>query len=487
MLGAFLRSTDLIQISFVFQTIPLRISNVFVRINPLQYLKNVKNACKNIKFINRVMKNFPIYIYAVALLVSITILFSGCDVSDSNTANSTDEPSQPEFRITNDLQNRVNKSNGNIQVNSRNNKRKVDVQVTFIANIQSPIVKDSVTRASKLSYNENTKQIYVGYKIFGEPFGGGIDVINASDPQNLQSGVLSIESDNLDVQEVTFDSNTQALYVAGALDPSSQNAGSSTIPSRLSRLTFNDNGTEIASQTHRELSGNVAKSVVVGSDFVHAIDDEQTLYQYDLFLEESSRQTLVAGNARGFRSVAQMNTPGQPLVFVLDRSGKIYRVNKNSFNQFQESIDLLSDEEIPENAIARLQAHSTSSPPMLLAALNNKGFAVTNPTGTQTWDVQNGRLYTSVTGATINGTTYVFAASTNGTFEVYEDDFQRSNIEASEALAQFNIPKITEGAVDSSQINDIIAVDSEGDESARLYIANSDQGIVVLDISISAI
>lgn len=402
----------------------------------------------------------------LGVLPILLLLLATCDITDTNT----EKKEQPEFEVTNDLKERINHYNGSQKVQLRGAAVQ-DVDVSLVNSIDPQPVDNETANASNLTYNDGEDRLYIGYKLVGDEHGGGIDIVNVGDVNNI-SEVASISSSNLDVQEVDYNGSVDALYVAGAME----------VGARFSRIEYNS--TEIDSETHLifsgEDSGYIVKSLVAqDDDNVIFIDDEQTIYKYDTDLSENSRETQTANNAEGFRSIALVNSlnsneSGQ--IHILDQSGAIYRTNRSSFDDLGDTTVEHDSADLDDNTIARLEAHQDNGATRLFAALNEDGFRVLNPSSNTTWDRKTGRHYVSVSAQEIGGQWRVYAAS-GSTIEVYADDFTGNGGEISDdqKIGEFNLDELS--GIGDAQVNQILTIDD------KLFVAYGSEGVLVLDVS----
>ncbi|PSQ78028.1 MAG: hypothetical protein BRD33_01785, partial [Bacteroidetes bacterium QH_6_63_17] len=173
----------------------------------------------------------------VLLTLGLSVLLTGCD----NT--SPRDTTQPDlFEATNDLESRMTTLDDTVSMQTfgltdgpQSPKSVQELSFTGVAQIAPPVASSGeTTRASYLSTAGG--QLYVGYKALGSPFKGGIDILDASDPTNI-SDVSSLRSSDLDVQEVVYDGDEDALFVAAALNPSSYEGDLQGTPSSLIKVT----------------------------------------------------------------------------------------------------------------------------------------------------------------------------------------------------------------------------------------------------------
>jgi hypothetical protein len=398
--------------------------------------------------------------FAIALLV-----LSGCDLTGE-----TSQPQSPNFEVTNDLESRITDLSGG----TRSTAARVtataesDFSVSGVARVEPPEVKGTRTKASHLSFNdEGDDRVFVGYKIRGKSYGGGIDVLDAKNPKNPKS-TNSLETDNLDVQEVIDDPDAGAEYVAGALETKKKNRS----PAALTKLSLS--GGNGISVDHKRLSGNVAKSVVnaPSGDSQHdlyVVTDGNALYRYDSSLGNELEQT-VSDDAE-FSSI----TAHQDLLIMLTQSGALWKSDFSSPSDPWEGDLTLEKSEIRPLGIARLTAsdHEDSSDNFVFAALNTGGFRVLNDDASEELFGRTEGDYTSVSAT--DESNYLYASRTDGTVEVYEFDGNNSPSWSSDPIATINTANYEDGS-SNVQSNQVLAV---GD---YLYIANGSEGTLVLEV-----
>lgn len=406
--------------------------------------------------------------FVIALLV-----LSGCDL----TEETSQPPQSPNFEVTNDLESRITDLSGETRSTVARvtaTAEESDFSVNGVARVEPPEVEKNgnsyQARASHLSFNdEGDGRVFVGYKIFGAPWGGGIDVLDADNPKNLRP-TNSIETDNLDVQEVIDGPDAGAEYVAGALETRKENRS----PAALTKLSFEDSNGDI-SVTHRRLSRHVAKSVVnaPSGDSRHdlyVVTDGNSLYRYDSSLGDELKQTV--SEDVEFSSI----TAHQDDLIMLTKSGELWRSDFSSANAPEKSDLTLEESEIRPLGIARLTAsnHESSSDNFVYAALNTGGFRVLNDDASEELFRRTEGDYTSVSAT--DESDYLYASRTDGAVEVYEFDGNNSPSWSEDPIATINTAGY-QGGSSAGQSNQVLAT---GD---YLYIANSSGGTLVLEVN----
>lgn len=65
-----------------------------------------------------------------------------------------------------------------------------DLSLTAVMQVHPPVVEGKEAGASHLSYDPETERLHVGYKLAGDRFGGGVDILRAWS-KGPASGLLS--------------------------------------------------------------------------------------------------------------------------------------------------------------------------------------------------------------------------------------------------------------------------------------------------------
>jgi hypothetical protein len=405
---------------------------------------------------------------APAAIVLFALLLAGCDLTGDT------EPQSPNFTVADNLNERITSlDSGDAATTNASAK---DFSVEGVSRVEPPTVNGEGTTVSHISFNgEGGDRVYVGYKIPGGKFGGGIDVFNAANPSTL-TGINSVKSTNLDVQEIADDPDEGAEYVAGALKTNKADAS----PSVIVKLSLSGNSGNNLTTTHKRLSANVAKGVVNAPagdsrhDF-YVVTDGNALYRYDANLEDELVQT--AGSSELSSITAEGGT-----ISMLAKSGALWRSDFGSASAPVQTSLSLDGSGIEDNGIARLTAsdhqNRNNGSVFVYAALNEGGFRVLDSDVDAERQRQTAGDYTSVS-APDNGN-YLYASAENpsgeNVVEVYEYDGNSSPVWGSAPVATINTADFFEGAT-NAQTNQVLAV---GD---YLYIANGTDGLVVLEVT----
>ncbi len=426
--------------------------------------------------------------FVLALTLGIALLsFTGCDTFKDDSSGEEEE----DYEVTDDLGGRIDTPSDSGKATTIGHKKAQNVSFSLEARIQPPTVNGTSARTTSLNFDGNDN-LYIGYLLVGNPFGGGIDILNAADPTNL-TGATSLKSANTDVQGMTSPPDQDLVYVAEATRPEQAD----TSPSRVSVVEL-ENGS--ASVTSRRLTGNVAKSVAVepsddqtGHDF-HVITDNNSLYRFDNDLNEDTmlRQTVEDGVS--FSGLATH----QDQVFTLSVEGQIYYSDWGSANPLQsDAVNL--DSGIELLGIGRLSAYDQSDGQFtqderLFAALGSNGFAALDDdaddvkyrvteTGTPGPEGEPG-YYTSVTlhgkVPSINGD-LVYGARRYGIVDVYEvpSDGISNGLNLIRRLYLREAFDLGEEDDRPPSVNYVLGVE----ESNKLYVSGGKEGTLVLDLS----
>ena len=413
----------------------------------------------------------------LASVLSLSLMLVGCDsVGSGGQVGSPDDNQQEEplFEVTNDLGARMTLLGKTAPMSAP--KAASEFSLTSVAQVAPP---GDTTRASHLSYASGT--VYAGYKALGAPLKGGIDILDASDPTNLLE-VSSIGGNNLDVQEVAYDADENALYVAGALKPSTFGGDLKGTPSSLIRVTnFSDPETLVAG-----LTGTVGKSVVTAPDSdgahdVYVATDEEVMYRYDADLGNEVLQEVPGAE---FRAVAATSSD----VFTVDRTGTVYASDVGSASSFTEVQTLGSG--VDAQAIGRMQARGEPvlNEDRLFLALGADGIAVLDAGSGDVLFRQEGPYYTSLTlheddpDVTDEPTDLVYATRPNGILDVYrvgDDGIDTGDTSTGlDEVGTFDLSELAGiNLGPSPQVNQVVGV------GCHVYVANSNEGIAVLEIS----
>lgn len=411
-------------------------------------------------------------IVPLALLL-VGLLFGGCDLMEENSS-----PQTPKFEVTNDLESRMtpleDSSTTSLQGGASATMNSSNSLLVFgVLRVAPPDVNGTGTVASYLSYDsyQGPDRVSVGYKVRGEEFGGGIDILNALTPLVLNPfPVNSIQATNLDVQEVVGASDSQAQYVAGAVQTNLADES----PSVIAKLSFPE-GEDDVDITSKRLSANVAKSVVNAPSGdaqydLYAVTDGNSLYRFTSNLGDKLRQTAPGAN---FSSVAAH----QGRIVTLDKNGELWYSTPTSTGDLsKDNTPSFNGTGINPLGIARVRTatHEATNDQFVFVALNQGGFRVLNAEATTELFGRTSGNYTSVS-ASGNGN-LLFASRDNGQIEVYEFTGSTGNPSwTSSPIATINTRDFGD-VPPETQVNQVLAIGN------ILYVANSRGGLLVLKV-----
>lgn len=409
-------------------------------------------------------------IISSVLLVSLTA--AGCEFT-SNTEIS--EPEQ-QFTVTNDVMSRVTFFNQPAKVATNiplANSEATDY-LNLIAQVGPPSINNGPARASHLFY-DGSNSIFVGYKVQGGDFGGGIDILTSGNGSSI-ADTRSFESDVFDVQEVIYDRYEDAMFVAGA----SNSKGSLVL-----KMNPND-ANVLASAT---IDGHVAKSLDISyhnnasKSKLYVVSDLNDLYRFNKDLTLTEGGHLEAEEGVEFRSVGGRDNTQ---VFTLDLKGNVYRTNP-SYNGFLSTIQLTSNQEFKSDlAIGRISYFNETTPDDILVATNQYGFGVLNPAGQVEWsssednlDEIQARYYTALTGYQPDGPpgkndAIIYASGVGADGSPVIDILGMPNNKNLYHIATLNLSDFN--GVGNAQINHVYAT---GD---YLYVAKGTDGVLIFEI-----
>ena len=414
----------------------------------------------------------------LALAVGISLLFARCDSVSTSSPGGEDQQQGALFEATNDLESRMTALDDTVSMRTfgltdgpQSSKSVQNLSFTGVAQIAPP---GDTTRASYLSTADG--QLHVGYKALGPAFKGGIDILDASDPTDILD-VSSLGSDNLDVQEVVYDGDEDALFVAAALNPSSYGGDLQGTPSSLIKVTNLSNPqTKVAG-----LTGNVGKSVVKAPDGdqehdVYAVTDQTLLYRFDAALENQATQEVSGAE---FRSVATT----QSTIFTVDRGASVYSSGVGSAESLSEEQTIASG--VGELAIGRMQARSKAvlNGDRLFLALGSEGLAVLDAETGEVLFQKSSPYYTSVSLHTdapevsSQPSDLVYASRLDGTidlFRVGENGIDAGGTDT--GLNEF-------GSLDLGALNPNSSAVAAADASSEVAAANASSKVAGADAS----
>jgi hypothetical protein len=414
-----------------------------------------------------------IYLTFLALLFALT----SCDFL---SADGNSPYVEPEFSVTNDVTNRLTlyDDTGSSESKAKPS-RGIESELSVAATVSPPVVNTEATRASHLDYDGEF--IHVGYKTFGDKYGGGVDIFSADGI--LEESARSFQGDDFDVQEVVYDRDENAIFIAGAV------RGKMAGDFKAQLLKLDAESVEVLEGTSTE--GNLVKSIDRSDNYIYAVSDQNHIYRFNKSLTASD--LLEHDEEVNYRSILTENS-GE--VFTLDQQGTVRRLNSN-YNGYRITVDLIDNNgqnqeaRLQDGTIARLASFvRVNGRDHVVAALNEFGFSVLDAEGQIKWnsrtdsessEVQN-RHYTSITtfdpsGPPGKNKTYVYAGGSDETGN-YIDIFEVPNGFNGKGLTLVNSHNLDEfSEINSSgQINHIVATER------RLYVAKGTDGLVIFDL-----
>ncbi len=336
-------------------------------------------------------------------------------------------------------------------------------------------------RASHLSVSTATDKLYVGYKVVGDPYGGGVDVIDVGG--SFADGSNALQTDDLDVQELAARDNDEALFVGVALAP--DNLGP---PSQVHSINLDPNSGNPASPNDIEydaaqLPGQLVKSVVAATNSgpydafaasnvnsVHGIETTGTGWEID----NVTTETRGSSSGLQFRSVAETSSG---TAYALSDGGHLYEFSSGLPRVTNSSLGALDS----DDSIARLSAHAVdvsgdgnADSEFLFVSLNENGFRVVDPS---TGEVRfsDPDLYTTSVTATADS---VYVATGDG-LSVYAVESGLNNTTPTDGLndlvrtsiSDFTIQGGTVPTPTEAQVNHVVH------DGSYLYIAKSTDGV----------
>jgi len=444
------------------------------------------------------------------LLVGFGLLLAGCD-SAGTTGETGNTESTPLLEVTNDLGDRTTTFGDENTSAVTFDKPGAKFTLRSLARFDPP---SSDQTASHITSTGNF--IFVGYKVADDnpqtddaSFGGGIDILNASQPANVGFGLSdnALRSPDLDVQELAYDNSTDNLYVAGAVDFGNipeRDFGNS--PATIVRAEIDAQNGEVVTDnsgnvraTEAAMPDNVTKSVAVtpsNQDGVLAITDNTTVFSFDsnLNLLDNTEVSGGVGSAE-LRSVSTYgSSPGS--VFTFDTSLQTFTgtvLNTGSFGSSGITQAAAFQGDPGEAAISRASSVDLTG----IAGVPNQvhhfvglnegqgegGLRVFSEDGsTLVFSLNNSdtqEAYTSVTVDTNNER--VYAAGVGGSIDIFNITSELGNrndtstgltmvgsFDASRLQGLNNVP--------DGQINQILY------DSGNLYLAAGSAGVLAVEV-----
>jgi len=341
----------------------------------------------------------------VPLIIGVFFL-AGCDAwTDEEAAD------PPLLRPSNTLSERLRASSDTGRVVGSQAKatggEATPVALRPVADIDPPTVNEgegaAQPGASHLYVDEN--QVYVSYTTPGVAFGGAIDILDATNPDD-PSRANAYTSSVMDISAVAPGSG-QGFFAAGGARPDAvttedgEPLDSPAIVVGLDRATAEVNDL-------RGLASGAATDIITRGNLVFTVTGEEGfLYQFDRSLTERGRVP-----ASDLRSVV-----AGPLLYVLQGNGAVQWANTDDRGTIA-ALSPLRDlgGGIGDRTIARMHYQAGLHNGLLYVALNDGGFAVLDAnTGVPFEEVTDGR-YTAVAARG----DFVYAAQSNAGIVVFE-------------------------------------------------------------------
>lgn len=448
--------------------------------------------------------------FLLALALGAVLVLAGCDSTGQNERLSSDD-APPLLRVTNDLGGRLTVLGGDAQSatlsavsSATTSTAKNAFTLRAVSHVRPP---QSGYSAGHLSTGRN--DVFVAYKIPGDEFGGGVDILDANDPTQLTDEDNALISTDLDVQEVAYGLGTpNRLYVAGAVDFEAIEARDfGGTPAVMIRAEIEDNGNVSTDgggnvrAVEAAMPDNLVKGVAVATSSdsehtVYAVTDGGSFFEFNAELGNrgevsslsSTTPDAIAANAE-FSSVTALD--GENYAQVLTKDGRVYSIGTAAPDVGKVYERALGLSAVTINGIARISGHdhsgggnSSVTAKLLYGALNSGGLVVLDQTGSTKLYEKTDRYYVSVTAADYsNGISRVYAAGPGGRIDAFEVTSAITDGVISTGLqlvGSFDLGGLREigagSSIGSADVNQILA---QGD---YLYVAASDEGVVVLEI-----
>lgn len=435
------------------------------------------------------------------LVAGVALLVAGCDIA-SQQQEGDEGDNGINYEVTNDLSERITHFDGNSSSSAGNASAKqsqTSFEVTDRVMPPSSISGVSATvRASHLSLSNapsgsQPRNLYVGYKVLGSEYGGGIDILNAppSSSPGLEEATTAtggspnaLVVDDVDVQEVAvrhISSNPSALFVATAIEPQPFQKA----PQFHAITLKTDDGLPNPSVSYEfeELTNpgapppsTIAKSVVnspsgTGSYDALAVSDVNSLHAIQTSTNGRTISGVDVATTSGveFRAVTETSSGN---TYALSDGGTIYEfVPPSGLGQIATLPSISSD-----FSIARMTSHDFSGgDEFLFVALNENGFRVVNPsTGNVVFS--DADIYTPSVTATDD---HVYVANGDG-FSIYDVEGADPTAGLTDS-GRASINDLVGASATDAQVNHIIQGGTTSGGNIILYVAKSVDGVYRLE------
>lgn len=462
----------------------------------------------------------------VTLCLSV-LLLAGCDLTEGD-----DQTDSEDYEVTDDLGDRIEEDSSNEA--SAFGKAQDELAFNLNARIKPPTVDGVEARATSLTYDgvhTDGNNIYIGYLLWQDPFGGGIDIVDARNPTDL-SGAVSLKADSVDVQAIASPlTRKDKIYVAEAVsapDPDET-------PSRVSIIEIEDgaDGPEVANVQSQPLSGWVAKTATVEPANAEPAD-ENLNYLEDFYVTDDSNRVYryKKQDLEGYELIWETPSPAEfsgitstyTSVFAMTIDGDVYGTEEWAQDEPDATMDHVASfaspsGNVPEQGlsggvgevgierlgIGRLSAADTRSPfedisnlqgPRLFAGLGYGGFAVLDDNGgsvhrfdpsasDQYSDLADDEkpYYTSVAlhgnVPAAGGDDFLYAARRHGAIDVYRvPSGGISNMEFDRTLYIQEAFDLGESDGATPSVNYVVGVDG----SNQVFVSGGIEGTLILTL-----
>lgn len=442
----------------------------------------------------------------VLLFAGLALLVVGCDIAGQQQNGGKDDTNEITFEAVDGLQSRITHADGSGSSNLVTASAKQAPGFELQSHVAPPTISGvSTVRASHMVLSDppsgsGVRNLYIGYKVFGSGYGGGVDILDAPSgspsaddlgPATSTGGdANALQEDDVDVQAVAVEhdgsGDPTALYVATAVQP---DGGFSEAPQFHSiSLVTGDGlpGSPVSSDSRELFSSNntarIAKSVVAAPNNstynAFVISDVNTVHGVETTPSSGvidNIDTFEASSGTLFRSITETSS-GEG--FALSDGGNIFEFSSLGLSQRTSSALGTIDSDF---SIARISAHTTSEGEFLFVALNEGGFRVFDMSSNDVVFSDTEIFATAVTATTDR----VYVANGDG-FALYEVGSGLNNTDPDDGLTDVGRASLTDlsgiGSVPGptdAQVNHILVDDSGS--NPILYLAKSTDGVYKIE------
>lgn len=415
------------------------------------------------------------------LLLGAALLVPGCDSAGPSDEGEPDDSDSNPWSASSTLSERVTNYEGSSASGTAGTLAKAAPNFEIKSRVAPPDVNGDGTpeRASHLSVSSANDRLYVSYKIVGDPYGGGIDILDISGSFTDASDAL--QTDQLDVQELAVRDNDEALFVGTALDP-----GNFSSPSQFHSINLGSNGdpaqTNPVEYAETQLPGTLVKSVVAATNSstydAFAVSDINSFHGIettnDWEIGNVTTEERATPSGLQFRSVTEASSG---TAYALSDGGNLYEFSSGLPQITSSSLGSLGS----DRSIARLSAHSvdasgdgSADSEFLFVSLNENGFRVVDPGSGEVVYSETDTYTTSIT-ATAD---LVYVATGDG-LSVFEVGSGLANTDPTDGLNDLGRASLSEfdiqgGSVPTptdAQVNHVAY------DGTYLYVAKSTDGV----------